>query len=148
MSWSRCCDKHRPSSACTFVPFGGPLGKAVLGRRTGPGQGEAPRGWEGDCREPWGSLLVQGSPGTRVVDHVRDGNTAGSFAPPGLGAGLGEWAARVRRSGCDWLVVSGAAPPQPCWHVTLVSRTPLKCVPWGSFRAGGPSGAFLASPPE
>ena len=27
------------------------------------------------------------------------------------GWSLGEWAARVRRSGCDWLVVSGAAPP-------------------------------------
>ena len=29
-----------------------------------------------------------------------------------------------------WSVVP---PPQPCWHVTLVSQTPLKCVPWGSF---------------
>lgn len=40
-----------------------------------------------------------------------------------VGASLEGWAAWVRRSGCDWLVVSGAAPPLPCWHVTLVSQT-------------------------
>lgn len=30
-----------------------------------------------------------------------------------VGASLEGWAAWVRRSGCDWLVVSGAAPPRP-----------------------------------
>lgn len=92
-----------------------------------------------------GGPSLSGGSLRRVLDRVRDGNTAGSSAPPGRGLVSGG-------VGCScaaqWVRLDGGQrrlSPPPCWHVTLASRTPLKCVPWGSFRLGGPSGASLAS---
>ena len=88
----------------------------------------------GGCREPWRSHLVQGSPGTRVLDHVRDGNAAGSSGRGwSLGGGVGCWgvAQWVRLAGGQW-----CCSPSALLACHPGISDPLKCVPWGSFRAG------------
>lgn len=86
----------------------------------------------GGCRELWRSLLVRGSPGTRVLDDVRDVNAAGSSGggqSGGVGClGAAQW---VRLAGGQWC----RSPPALLACHPGVSD-PLKCVPWGSFRAG------------
>lgn len=148
MSWSCCCDKHRPSSACTFVPFGGPLGRRSWGGGTGPGQGEAPGGWEGfnwTAGAMGSSLSERGPCAPECLITLEMGTQQAARPLPGRGAGLGEWAARVA---AQWVRLDGGQ--RRLSPFTLLAchpgvSDPTEVCALGTLpRRAGPPGAFLA----
>lgn len=135
MSWSCCCDKHRAQVQHVLFHLEG-LWEGGPGERTGPGQGEAQVAGRGlvDVGSHGGPSLSGGPCAPECLITLEMG-TQQAARPLRAGAGLGGSGLLVCGTvECDWMVVSGASPLHPAGMSPWASRTPLKCVPWGSFR--------------